>query len=341
MPIDNLHATEQELLSPQLEILSRKHTAYLGRLAIGPENLGINDPLTHLYQYLESGNSALVGIKEDVETDIAERLPKAPFVNYVGFEFTGQDFVSLKDKVSMDLMTKTNLKIFEAEATSNRMLFEELIRAKTEAQETQKLAEWFKYAPKGAYLVFESLPIGRQKFAISRIYQKVNDNLLEGCFVSLYNPNVCHFNELRKELGSDTNNCKTEIDLLQNCYEFYTPELILPDKFIDYYVGIYDRILQKQNNIKHSFGLDNNNLKAHKNGLNTVRSQPSLTDIYLDTIKTLANSQGLITPELVQINNKLGMGLNIIKNQAISLELAQNIMKEVILGITSVIDKAD
>lgn len=330
-----------EVKRPLWETIEKERVVHLGRLALKLEHLGINDPLTHLYQYLEKGDDALIGIKEDLETDIAERLPKTPFVNYVGFEFTGDDFVSLKDEVSMSSMTKTNLEIFKTEAVNNPALANELVRAETEAQEAAKLAAWFKNAPTGAYLIFESLPIEKQKIAISRIYQKVSDDLLEGCFVSLYSPSVGQFNELRKKLGADTTTGATEKEILQNNYEFYSSDLTRPEKFIDYYVATYDQLLQKQHNKHYSFGLERDENEEKQNGLLKVRNQPKLTSIYLDTIKTLASSRGVVTSDLIQVTDKLGINHRLKEGQAISKEMAHNIISEVILGITSVIDKAD
>ncbi|MBC7943634.1 hypothetical protein H7X68_04005, partial [Candidatus Saccharibacteria bacterium] len=291
--------------------------------------------------YLEKGNEALTGIKEDIETDIAERLPKTPFVNYVGFEFTGDDFVSVKDNVSMDSMTKTNLEIFEKKAASNPSMAAELDRAETEAQEAAKLTAWFKNAPVGAYLIFESLPIGEQKIAISRIYQKTSSSLMDGCFVSLYSPSVEQFNGLRSKLGAKTTDNETEKDILQNCYEFYDPNLTLPDKFISHYVGTYDQLLQTQNNQQYSFGLEKDQTTEKQNGILKVRSQPKLTSIYLDTIKTLGSSKGIVTPGLIQITDKLGTIHQLKENQVITKKMAHDIISDVILGIASVIDKAD
>lgn len=323
------------------ETIDPEHVVYMGRLALKAEYLGINDPLTHLYQYLEKGEAALVGIKEDIETDIAERLPKTPFVNYVGFEFTGDDFVSLKDKVSMDSMTRTNLQIFETAAASSPKMMEEFIRAETEAQEVTKLTAWFKNAPVGAYLIFESLPIGEQKIAIARIYQKASNNLLEGCFVSLYSSSVEQFNRLREKLGTTTATGTTEKEVLQNNYEFYSPDLTQPDKFIDHYVATYDQLLQEQQSKPYSFGLEQDKPAEKQNGLLKVRSQPKLTAIYLDIIKTLAASQGVVTPELIQMTDKLGTSQPLKEGQSILQEMAHDIMSEVILSIASVIDKAD
>ncbi len=323
------------------ETIDPEHVVYMGRLALRAEHLGINDPLTHLYQYLEKGEAALVGIKEDLEADIAERLPKTPFVNYVGFEFTGDDFVSLKDKVSMDSMTQTNLRIFETAAASSPKMMEEFVRAETEAQEVTKLTAWFKNAPVGAYLIFESLPIGEQKVAIARIYQKASSELLEGCFVSLHSPSVERFNKLRGKLGTDIATGATKKEVLQNNYEFYSSDLTQPDKFIDYYVATYDQLLQEQQNKPYSFGLEQDKQAEKRNGLLKVRSQPKLTAIYLDTIKTLAASQGVVTPELIRMTDKLGTSRPLKEGQVVVKEMAHDIMSEVILSIASVIDKAD
>lgn len=323
------------------ETIDPEHVVYMGRLALRAEYLGINDPLTHLYQYLEKGEAALVGIKEDLETDIAERLPKTPFVNYVGFEFTGDDFVSLKDKVSMDSMTQTNLRIFESAASNSPKMREEFIRAETEAQEVTKLAAWFKDALVGAYLIFESLPIGEQKIAITRIYQKASSELLEGCFVSLYSSSVEQFSQLRGKLGANIATGATEKEVLQNNYEFYSPDLTQPDKFIDHYVATYDQLLQGQQDKHYSFGLEKNKEAEKQNGLLKVRSQPKLTAIYLDTIKTLAASQGVVTPELIRMTDKLDTSYPLKEGQSIVKEMAHDIMSGVILGIASVIDKAD
>ena len=341
MRTETLPTLMPETRRSRSETINPEHIVYMGRLALRAEYLGVNDPLTHLYKYLEKGEAALVGIKEDLETDIAERLPKTPFVNYVGFDFTGDDFVSLKDEVSMRSMTQTNLQIFETAAASNPNMREEFIRAETEAQEVTKLTAWFKNAPVGAYLIFESLPIGEQKIAISRIYQKVSNNLLEGCFVSLYSSGVEQFNEFRKRIGVDTLTCTSEKDILQNSYEFYSPELTQPDKFIDYYVETYDQLLQQQTNKQYSFGLEKDKNAEKQNGLLKVRNQPKLTSIYLETIKTLAASQGVVTPELIRITDKLGTNHPLKEGQSILKEMAHDIMSEVILSIASVIDKAD
>ena len=330
-----------EAKRPTSETIDNQRLVFdLGRIALRADMLGINDPLTHLYQYLSVGESALVGIREDLETDIAERLPKTPFINHVGFEFTGHDFVSVKDAVSMKSMTANNLAKFELITAANPTMAEELSRAEIEAQEVVKLADWIRRAPVGGHIIFESLPIGQQQIAISRIYQKTSDRQLLGSYVSLYNPNVDQFNRLRKKMSPGIANADNASDILQNCYEFYESDLTAPDKFIDYYVDSYDQLLEQQTDQAHAFGLSDIDVDQ-QNGLTKVRNQPGLTAIYVDTVKSLATSRGVVTPELIQIAERLGFSRHLTVNQALSTEEVQDLMREVILSIVSVVDKAD
>ncbi len=313
----------------------------MGNLAIRQEQLGINDPVTHLFQYLERGEESLVGIKEDIETDIAERLPNTPFFSQVNFEFFEDDFVSVNDKVSMNAMTKTNLEIFKQEAATDPSLNAELVRAKAEAQEVAKLTEWFSDAPVGARMIFESLPIGAQKFAISRIYQKVDQVHLEGSFVSLFNANVEQFNKFRSEMGVDLPAGDTEQEILRNNYEINNPKVEYLGGFVDYYVGVYDRVLQTNDGSEHSFGLEKDKDVEIQNGILKVKQNPKILSVYMDTIKTIASSKGVVTPELKQINDRLGISHHLTEGHPISSDTVRSILGELITSIASVIDRAD
>lgn len=320
--------------------LSQEKVVYLGRLAIRAEQLGINDPLTHLYQYLEKGEKAVIGICQDVETDIAERLPKTPFINYVNFEFNCNDFVSAKDKVSMNLMTQNNLKIISEEYHKNpKLMAQEYERAKIESHEVSRLISWFKQAPTGACQIFESLPIGNQTIAISRIYRKTGLNQLEGCFVSLYSPNIELFNHFRQTINPDVKSCRNELEILDNNYSFYNPNLLNGQDFIDYYVGVYDNLLRQKTGQIHNFGIISDKKQQIKNGVQLVRSQPSLINVYLDTIKKLSVSQGLATDEIIDINQKIKTRHKLKRLQPISTQIAHDILSSMIIGITSAIDQ--
>lgn len=330
--MENLRSQER------LNRLDKEHVVYLGRLAIRADSLGINDPITHLYQYLERGEVAEIGIKEDLETDIAERLPKTPFINHVGFEFTGSDFVSAKDKVSMAAMTKNNLKILRQETIKNPALQAEYVRAKVEACEVDKLAAWFTDAPVDTSIIFESLPIGDQKFAISRIYKKLSNDKLDGCFVSLYNSSVEGFNEFHKLLDIEIPDGKDELEILQNNYEVQDGYPTKFNNFVDHYVDTYDQLLEVRKGQQFSFGIETDKNVAKQNGIKLVRNQPRLMRVYLDTIKTLAISNGLATDELIKINDDLETGYKLIRNQKMSVDIVHKMLKDVILGITKAID---
>ena len=327
-------------LESNIEYRITHHLGFLA-LALKANKLGINDTLTHLHQYFHRGKESLIGIKEDFETDIAERLEKTPFVNYVNFKYTGNDFLSIKDKVSMYSMTTKNLEVLSAESINNKSLSAELARAEVEAQEVAKLTNWFINAPIGANLVFESLPIGDQKFAIPRIYKKKDNDHLEGCFVSLYNPSVKQFNNFRKALGVKTPICNNELEVLQNHYEFYNPKINKAGEFIDFYVDTYDKLLQQQDGQEHSFGLLADKTKEKQNGIEKVRQNPDFVSIYLDVVEKLAKSNGKITPDLIKINKKLGLHFKLKKGQEISLDLARDLLIEVRTYIASSIDMAD
>lgn len=327
--------------SEDAERLSHDKVVYLGNLAIRWEVLGINDPLTHLFQYIEKGDGALIGIEEDLVTDIAERLPKTPFVNQVGFEFTGADFVSVKDKVSMNSMTANNLQFYRSESVVNPSMIGELARAEVEAQEVAKLADWFRDAKTGAFLIFESLPIGNQKIAISRVYQKKSDGTLEGTFVSMHNPSVDLFNKLRAQMAPGIPACDTELEVLSNQYEFYNRDVISSDDFVNYYVGNYDRFLSEQNGKVCSFGITIDDETSLQDGLAKARSQPGLTAVYSDAIKALASGAGRVNQELISINTNLGLNFELVEGQRLTIRGIHEILSKVIIGIVSVIDRAD
>src|SRR3989344_5658166 len=65
------------------------------------KDLGVNDPNSHLAQYLEHGESALEFIEEDLITDCGERMVDAKFINQVDFRRVGSDFLSEKGNFSM------------------------------------------------------------------------------------------------------------------------------------------------------------------------------------------------------------------------------------------------
>lgn len=337
----------EELISRQesgyIYLENPNHTVNLGRIAVKLEHLGINDPLSHLVQYLENGENTLPGIKEDLETDIAERLPDTPFVSRVMFEFLENDFVSSVGKVSMKDMTQNNLNILAEVSRLDNDLVQEYERALIEAKEPEKLKEWFLTAQIGSFIIFESLPIGKQKIAVSRIYRKIDDYNIEGSFLSLYQPSVRQFNKLRRQIGRGNDNCQTEIDTLVNHYEFFSSTFRDSDDFVEYYRYIYDHILsQDQGGVDFRFGLAEGDIDAKSlNGIDIVRSQSSLTEVYFDALRTISKSNGKINYEMIDLAEKLNLNLNLKEGDTISMELARDFLQQIIISITRAIHRAN
>jgi len=317
----------------------------LGNLAIEKCQLGINDSLTHLCDLIKNGDEALERIKQDAEADFSERLEKkeAYILNKLNFNFDykNEDFISANDNVSMKSMTKNNLRTMKGIFSENSLYFMEVARAKAEIEEVNKLAKWFKDAPIDSNLIFESLPIGpTEKYAFTRIYQKKDDSTIEGCFVSLHNPSVDQFNNLRKELGADIEN-ENEIDILQNCYQINEPELKATDDIMRFYVGIYDQILSEKNDRSYSFGIEKDKDTKTYNGLEKVKKATGKIDIYIDALKSVASSNGVATIELVFLNEKFGENKNAIKlNQKLSVKSIRKLLDDIIKSIASSIDKS-
>lgn len=318
----------------------------VGNLALKFECLGINDPLSHLFQYMEKGEDSLFGIMEDLETDIAERLPNKPFVNYVDFLFTGSDFISSKDRVSALSMTSNNFEIIakEKELDGGSRLAQEYERAEAELKEIIDLTRWFPEAKVGSIFVAESLPMDDQKVAVSRIYRKQSDEKLEAAFVSLFNPTIDNFVELRQRIGVDCDGSyENELELLRDSYELYSSTFRSVSEFLEYYVDVYDLILNKNagGEVNYSFGLGTPMYSdIMVNGLEKVRKHNSLTSTYVDAIRTIAFSGNVVNQEVVDIAQNLGYRGEISVGDRISMEMARNLLRDVIVGIASVIDQA-
>ena len=306
------------------------------------KDLGINDPLTHLFMYINYGEQIVVGIKEDIESDVAERLPKTPFANNVDFKFENGDFMSVKDHVSMKKMSTANLDVLYDVVQKDPSLQQEYDRAQIEGLEVEKLADWFIDAPINSFMVFESLPIGSQKVAMSRIYRKASDTHLEGSFVSLHKPTVALFNDLRRKLGSSDNEYYlNELALLANNYEFSHPSIISSSDFVDFYVDTYDSVLNDKYNTKTRSGLEYDADAGKQNGMEKVRQHPKLTSIYIEAVKTLSEGKGLVTPEIITICKRLHIDNGLSVGGKITTSGARELLKDVILGIAGVIDRAD
>jgi hypothetical protein len=193
----------------------------------------------------------------------------------------------------------------------------------------------------GSFLVFESLPIGKQKVAISRIYQKRDDNHLDGSFVSLYDPSVETFNSFRNKMGLGKLDCENELEVLENEYAVQNPELASIDQFIESYVETYDSVLDKKTGEAHSFGLKKDEKIGIKNDMEKVQNQPKLTSAYINAIKSLDEGRDRVSHGLVHIDERLGLGFRFREGDAITIQTKRRVLQEVIRGITSAVDRAD
>lgn len=314
----------------------------LGNLAIEQSDITINDPIIHLCDYIQRGDESLAGIREDFETNISERLKdkNAYILNKLKFTLSDNDFISTKDKVSMRSMTQNSLTTMQKTLAGKSNYFIEVTRAKAEIEEVDKITEWFKSAPVGSNIVFESLPIGEnERYAFTRIYNKLSDSEIEGGFFSLHNPDINQFNNLRQEFNANTNS-KNEIELLRDCYQINEPKLNNIDDTIAAYVGVYDQILSEKYNKKYSFGIETND-KNTFNGLTKVRQLSGQTDIYIDTINAFKNSNGVATDELVKINNDFKTENKLCLGQKLTTEQIREQLESVTTGIACTINEAD
>jgi len=317
-------------------------TVELGSLAIDKCEIGINDPVTHLCDLIKNNEVAMPRIREDFETSISEKSnhKNAYILNKLLFNHKDGDFRSDNDDVSMESMTRNNLDTMKGKLLGKPNYFMEIARAKAEIEEVNKLNEWFKDAPVGSNLVFESLPISKnEEYAFTRIYNKLSNDTIEGGFFSLQNPSVDQFNDLRKEFQADTNS-ENEIDLLLNCYQINDTRIDNTDDAINVYVGIYDQLLSEKNNKSYSFGIETDGNKTH-NALDRVKRLPGQTDIYVDTLMLIKDSNGIVTPELIEINKKFEIDHKLQIGQKLTTSIIRKQLDSVITGVASTIDKAN
>lgn len=339
-----IHLNEvREAKRSNLEYNRGRWTVELGNLAIEQCEIGINDPVIHLCDYIKRGDEAIDGIKADIETTTSERLKakEAFIVNKLDFSFTGDDFISKNDKVSMRKMTNNNLETWRSAAIYRPDLKTELLRAEIEADEVDKLSTWFKDAPINSNYIVESLPIGKkEQYAFNRIYRKTSDKTLQGGFFTLHNADVDQFNDIRAELRVDDNN-KTKLDVLKNSYDFTEPNLKNIDEVIGYYVGIHDQLLFEKTKKRHNYGIELNSKNPVFNGLEKVKQLPGVTNIYLDAIKLIKDSDGIVTQELFDFNKQLKVANFMKVGQTLTADSIRSQLNCVIKTIASSVDKAD
>jgi len=299
--------------------------------------LGVNDPMTHLDQYLDFGEAAMASIDEDFIADCAERLLKPRLINNVWFDRAGSDFVSRENKFSMRAMTSTT----EYKFAGNAIDLQLYQRAKIESKEVSRLNNWFDAAQPGEMFIVESMPLGRERYTVVRVYEKVDETQLVENIVTLHNSTIGIFNSLHDWLGAEVPDSQTPLELLDNMYS-YRPS---PDQnagsFLQTYVDSYDSILATQNpGLEYSFGLTASERLRQGDDMSMVRSQVALRSIYTDCVRTLGDSGGRVSSELIRFNNNLKFGFNLAENSVISTHLARQFLDSSLQYVVATMNRA-
>lgn len=302
------------------------------------QELGVNDPLTHLEQYLENGEAAMNSIEEDLITDCAERIEKPRFINSVQFDKVGNDFISRESKFSMRSMTaKTEYK-FAGNAADIRLYK----RAKIESEEVDRLNNWFDGAEADDAYIVESMPITENEtYTTVRIYQKVSAHVLIEHIITLHNSSVDVFSELHHQLGANIPESQTPLGLLDKMYAHCPPESDSFSDFLDQYVATYDGILTGRNSGKEfNFGLERSERPDSGDDMAMVRRQTALCSVYLDCVRALGTSGGYVTPQILDINKNLNLGMGLDEGSVISAPLARNLLDSSLQYIAATLNRA-
>lgn len=322
---------------------SLSQTSNLGERAlwgagIFKSELGVNDPLTHLEQYLEKGEAALVSIDMDLITDCAERIENPRFINTVIFDRHGNDFVSRENKFSMHNMTATTEYKFVGNVIDARLYQ----RAKIESKEVDRLNEWFDSADPGDVFVVESMPLTKkERYTIVRFHQKINQQVLAEHILTMHNSDVAIFNELHARIGVDAPKSQSALELLDNMYTHQLGENQSFEEFLNHYIGAYDKLLTERSPGKEfKFGLEVSELSLPRDDLALVKSQSTLRSIYIDAIRALGKSDGRVTPDVLRINDELKLGMNLEKGDLISSTTARGLLDSSLQYIVATLNRA-
>lgn len=301
--------------------------------------LGVNDPLTHLEQYLEHGEAVMVSVDEDLITDCAERLLKPQFIHSVAFERIGNDFISRENRFSMREMTQ----ITEDKFTGNTVDMQLYKRTKIESKEVDRLNNWFPAAKAGDVFVVESMNLTKsERYTLVRIHEKLNENELTEHIITLHKASVPVFNQLHAELGAVVPASQTVLELLDNMYNYTPPAGQTTADFLQHYVNTYDYLLAaKGPDTDYRFGLTpGERPRSAGDDMAMVRSQTALRSVYHDSVKALGRSNGRVTTEIINIENQLGLGMNLTEDEIISSAMARGLLDSILQHIMATLNRA-
>ena len=325
---------------PETEITEyrtrRVGEAALWGAGVFTKELGVNDPLAHLEQYLERGEAAIDSIDEDLITDCAERMVKPKFINRVDFDRIGDDFVSRENKFSMRAMTRTTE--YKFASVADMRLYE---RARIESKEVDRLNEWFDDAKINDVYIVTSMPMTESEtYTIVRIHQKTGVSQLNEHVLTLHNSNVDIFNQLHAQLGAAVPNSSNEFELLDNMYS-YRPEDGDFEGFIGKYAKAYDSILAKKNpGREFNLGLEKSEKIERADDIDMIRAQAPLRQVYLDSLRALGDSRGYVTEQIVDIDQKFGFAMGFKQSDTISAVAARGLLDNSLQYIVATLNRA-
>lgn len=328
----------EQLKSAEIYKIRNDSIARLGGQAlhgagINIELLGINDPLTHLEEFMRGGEAMLPQIQENVITYVAEKITRPKFINKVNFIYTGNDFITEHGSFSMRNIADVGL----AKARQHNISTQLLRRAELEALEVERLAAWFETAASGDFFIVESMPIGKgEEYALPRLYEKTGQQTILEHVVALHGPTLKVFQEVRNRLGG-AGEPEDELSLLDKMYS------VTPEPGVDFtqrYVDLYDATKTELEGGEYIFGIPQEELKNRNDDMQIIRGQSALRLIFNDALRVLAKSNWEVDDELILFCRKLRLDSIPSLGQRLNLEQARLVLDGTLQYIISVVELA-
>jgi hypothetical protein len=179
------------------------------------------------------------------------------------------------------------------------------------------------------------MPLGRERYAIVRIYEKNDDTELVEHIITLHNSTLDLFDELRSRLGVDSQSNPTALELLDNSYKLSPHQT----DFVETYRVSYDQILFEQTGGEFSFGLPAED-KPQDDDILSIRRQTALRSVYLDTIRALGQSGGWVNDEVVRLNRQLGGEYELLIDTPIPVGAAGELLDRSLQSVVATFNRA-
>jgi hypothetical protein len=181
------------------------------------------------------------------------------------------------------------------------------------------------------------LPLGNERYSIVRAYEKTAEAELNEHVITLHNATVETFNQVHAAIGAKAPNSQTELELLDNMYA-YSPT---DNGFIENYVTAHDKILELRNpGQEYKFGLPVSEDDYKGDDIENVRRQTALRSVYLDTLKSLGESQGRVTPDIIKASAELGCSFTIHEGGAVTSDIARELLNRRLQSVAATFNRA-